>query len=169
MEPRFLDSSTTPPDWISIRVNGQVRALPYAAQNGDRVVMRVRAPNDSDQSRVVQMVIGDLHPSVVLTTANIHAPPSLEDTMNAMEPPAPPMAPPGISWADHAKKLLSGGAPLGSLQSAISAEAAAAEADATASAGAPRRCELLCRLGGLLMRVASKADADAPLNGSERN
>ena len=50
--------------------------------------MRVRAPNDSDQSRVVQMVIGDLHPSVVLTTANIHAPPSLEDTMNAMEPPA---------------------------------------------------------------------------------
>ena len=33
----------------------------------------------------------------------------------------------------------------------------------------PRRCELLCRLGGLLMRVASKADADAPLNGSERN
>ena len=94
VEPRFLDSSTTPPDWISIRVNGQVRALPYAAQNGDRVVMRVRAPNDSDQSRVVQMVIGDLHPSVVLTTANIHAPPSLEDTMNAMEPPAPPMASP---------------------------------------------------------------------------
>ena len=93
VEPSIMDTSTTPPDWISIRVNGQLRPLPYAAQNGDHIILRVRAPAEENAGRVVQMLIGDLHPKVILTTANIHAPPSLDETMDAMEPPAPPSVP----------------------------------------------------------------------------
>ena len=93
VEPSVMDTSTTPPDWISIRVNGQLRPLPYAAQNGDHIILRIRAPAEDNAGRVVQMLIGDLHPKVILTTANIHAPPSLDETMDAMEPPAPPSVP----------------------------------------------------------------------------
>jgi hypothetical protein len=93
VEPSVMDTSTTPPDWISIRVNGQLRPLPYAAQNGDHIILRIRAPAEENAGRVVQMLIGDLHPKVILTTANIHAPPSLDETMDAMEPPAPPSVP----------------------------------------------------------------------------
>ena len=94
VDPPVMDTSSTPPDWISIRVNGQLHALPYAAQNGDRIVLRVRAPSEPNSSRMAQMLIGDLHPKVVLTTLDIAAPPSLEETMDAMEPPAPPMVSP---------------------------------------------------------------------------
>ena len=94
VDPPVMDTSSTPPDWISIRVNGQLHALPYAAQNGDRILLRVRAPSEPNSSRMAQMLIGDLHPKVVLTTLDIAAPPSLEETMDAMEPPAPPMVSP---------------------------------------------------------------------------
>ena len=94
VDPPVMDTSSTPPDWISIRVNGQLHALPYAAQNGDRILLRVRAPSEPNSSRMAQMLIGDLHPKVVLTTWDIAAPPSLEETMDAMEPPAPPMVSP---------------------------------------------------------------------------
>ena len=90
VEPPFLDESTTPPDWISVKVNGQLHGLPYAARNGDRIILRIVAPSGQDQSRIVRMTIGDVVATVIVTTAQVSPPPSY----HSYEPPMPPMVSP---------------------------------------------------------------------------
>ena len=82
-------SRVSPPSWITIRVNGQIKPLPYAAKNGDRITLRVQAPDEDDASRKVVMTVGALRVSVVVTTCHIQGPPTMP-----FEPPSPPLVSP---------------------------------------------------------------------------